>query len=93
MRENGFVELLIGNNLLQGNQVKLKSPLVVTKKKAVLKEGKLSSLYALEDGAAIHFKNDKLYKNISFVDDAKVFIVEKDIGEIKENVQKMYSLL
>ena len=58
-----------------------------------IKEDKLSSVYALEDGAAIHFKDDKPYKNISFIDDAKVFIVEKDIAEIKENVQKMYSLL
>ena len=58
-----------------------------------IKENKLSSVYALEDGAAIHFKDNEPYKNISFIEDAKVFKVKEDEGKITENVQKMYSLL
>ena len=50
-------------------------------------------MYALEDATAIHFKDNEPYKNISFMEDAKVFKVKEDEGKITENVQKMYSLL
>ena len=56
-------------------------------------EKRLSSVYAIEDGAAVHFKNDVAYKNISFIEDAKVFKVKGYQDMVKENVQKMYSLL
>ncbi len=57
-----------------------------------IKENKLSSVYALEDGAAIHFKDDKPYKNISFMEDAKVFVVDETNDVIKESVQRMHSI-
>jgi aminopeptidase N len=56
-------------------------------------EKRLSSVYAIEDGAAVHFKNDVAYKNISFIEDAKVFKVKGYQDMVKENAQKMYSLL
>ena len=58
-----------------------------------IKDKKLSSVYAIEDGAAIHFKDDTPYRNLSFFKDAKVLKVEEDNGIIKENIQKMNSLL
>ena len=58
-----------------------------------IKDKKLSSVYAIEDGAAIHFKDNAPYKNLSFFKDAKVLKVEEDNGIIKENIQKMNSLL
>ena len=53
---------------------------------------KLPSVYSIEDGAAIHFKDDKPYKNISFMKDAKVFVVDETNDVIKESVQRMHSI-
>ena len=53
---------------------------------------KISSVYSIEDGAAIHFKDGKPYKNISFMEDAKVFVVDAKNDVIKESVKKMHSL-
>ena len=50
-------------------------------------------MYAIEDGAAIHFKNENSYKNLSFIEGAKVFMVEENDGIIKEKAQQMNSLL
>ena len=50
-------------------------------------------MYSIEDGAAIHFKDDKPYKNISFIEDAKVFVVEEKNNSIIENVQTMHSII
>ena len=58
-----------------------------------IKDKKLSSVYAIEDGAAMHFKNDNPYKNLSFIKDSKVFMVEENGGVIKEKPQNMNSLL
>ena len=58
-----------------------------------IKDKKISSVYAIEDGAAMHFKNNNSYKNFSFIKDAKVFMVEENDGIIKEKEQKMNSLL
>jgi len=58
-----------------------------------IKDKKLLSVYAIEDGAAMHFKNDNPYKNLSFIKDSKVFMVEENGGVIKEKPQNMNSLL
>ena len=50
-------------------------------------------MYGFVDGAVIHFKDNEPYKDISFMENAKVFKVKEDEGKITENVQKMYSLL
>ena len=57
-----------------------------------IKDKKVPSVYSIEDGAAIHFKDDKPYKNISFMEDAKVFMVDETNDVIKESVQKMHSI-
>jgi len=54
---------------------------------------RVSSVYSIEDGAAIHFKDDKPYKNISFFEGAKVFVVEEKNNSIIENAQKMHSII
>ena len=58
-----------------------------------ISDKKESSVYSIEDGAAIHFKDDKPYKNISFFEGAKVFVVEEKNNSIIENAQKMHSII
>ena len=58
-----------------------------------IKDKKVSSVYSIEDGAAIHFKDGKPYKNISFMGNGKVFLVEEKNNLIKENAQKMHSII
>ena len=58
-----------------------------------ISDKKVSSVYSIEDGAAIHFKDDKPYKNISFIEDAKVFMVEEKNNSIIENAQTMHSII
>jgi aminopeptidase N len=53
---------------------------------------KIKSVYAIEDGAAIHFKDDAPYKNISFFKDSKVFFVDKQNSVVQEKPQKMVSI-
>ena len=53
---------------------------------------KIKSVYAIEDGAAIHFKDDAPYKNISFFKDSKVFFVDKQNSVVQEKPQKMISI-
>tara|TARA_B100001093_G_scaffold118663_1_gene111268 strand:+ start:242 stop:931 length:690 start_codon:yes stop_codon:yes gene_type:complete len=53
---------------------------------------KIKSVYAIEDGAAIHFVNDEPYKNISFLKDSKVFFVDKQNSIVHEKPQKMVSI-
>ena len=53
---------------------------------------KIKSVYAIEDGAAIHFVDDAPYKNISFFKDSKVFFVDKQNSIIQEKPQKMISI-
>ena len=58
-----------------------------------IRDNKVRSVYSIEDGSAIHFKDDKPYKNISFIEGAKVFVVEEKNNSIKENAQKMHSII
>lgn len=53
---------------------------------------KIKSVYAIEDGAAIHFVDDAPYKNISFFKNSKVFFVDKQNSIVQEKPQKMVSI-
>ena len=57
-----------------------------------IEQEKIKSVYAIEDGAAIHFVDDAPYKNISFFKDSKVFFVDKQNSIIQEKPQKMVSI-
>ena len=57
-----------------------------------IEHGKIKSVYAIEDGAAIHFVDDAPYKNLSFFKDSKVFFVDKKNSIIQEKPQKMVSI-
>ena len=54
-----------------------------------IEQEKLKSVYAIEDGAAIHFVDDAPYKNISFLENSKVFFVDKQNSIVQEKPQKM----
>ena len=57
-----------------------------------IEQEKIKSVYAIEDGAAIHFVDDAPYKNLSFFKDSKVFFVDKKNSIIQEKPQKMVSI-
>lgn len=50
-----------------------------------LNDNKLSSCLAIEDGAAVHYKNNKLETAVSFYEDKNAYHVLKDDGKIIEN--------
>jgi len=54
-----------------------------------LKDGKSKAGYALEDGSAIHLKNEKFYKGLSFFPNADAFYVSLGKNGIDENPLKM----
>ena len=58
----------------------------------VLDVAGVESFY-VENGTAYSFKDDKPYKNISFIQGAKVFVVEEKNNRIIENAQKMHSII
>jgi len=47
-----------------------------------IQDSKIDSCYASDDGAAIHFKDGKLYKSISFYKDAKSYIVKTNSDNV-----------
>ena len=57
-----------------------------------IEQEKIKSVYAIEDGAAIHFVDDAPYRNISFFKNSKVFFVDKQNSIIQEKPQKMVSI-
>ena len=57
-----------------------------------IEDEKIKSVYAIEDGAAIHFVDDAPYKNISFFKNSKVFFVDKQNSIVQEKPQKMVSI-
>ena len=56
----------------------------------MLKQGKCSSGWAIDGGAAIHFKNGKYYKSIQFYSDSYVHYVSIKNGVVKEDKKEMY---
>lgn len=57
-----------------------------------IEQENIKSVYAIEDGAAIHFVDDAPYKNISFFKNSKVFFVDKQNSIVQEKPQKMVSI-
>ena len=56
-----------------------------------IKTNKINSCYASDDGAAIHFKNGKIYKSISFYKNAKSYIVKSNANDeiIEEEIPEI----
>ena len=50
----------------------------------LIKSGKISDCYAVEDGAAIHFQNGKLRNSISFYKNSRSFLIKKIDKKIVE---------
>ena len=46
-----------------------------------IKDGKIDSCYASDDGAALHFINGELYKSVSFYRDAESYLIKLDSNE------------
>ena len=58
----------------------------------MISENKISSCYAIEDGAALHYKNSKLLTGISFYEGAKAFEISKSNETIIESPIQMTSI-
>jgi len=58
----------------------------------MLKQGKCGPGWAIDGGAAIHFKNGKYYKSIQFYSDSYVHYVSIKNGEVNEDKKEMYLL-
>ena len=56
----------------------------------MLKQGKCGPGWAIDGGAAIHFKNGKYYKSIQFYSDSYVHYVSIKNGVVKEDKKDMY---
>jgi dipeptidase E len=54
---------------------------------SMIESGKISSCLAVEDGAAIHYKDNKLLTSVSFYKNKKSYIVKKtESGIIEEEI-------
>lgn len=51
---------------------------------AMIEEGKIESCYAIEDGAAVHFKNESFDSVVSFMPEKTTYLVKKEGSEIQE---------
>jgi aminopeptidase N len=58
----------------------------------MLKQGKCGPGWAIDGGAAIHFKNGKYYKSIQFYSDSYVHYVSIKNGVVTEDKKEMYLL-
>ena len=56
----------------------------------MLKQGKCDPGWAIDGGAAIHFKNGKYYKSIQFYSDSYVHYVSIKNGVVNEDKKEMY---
>ena len=82
----GFLE---GNCCPHYNSEKERRPSVQN----FIEKRKLESIYAIDDGAAVHFINGEVHKNIRFFDDANVYLVDYKEDQIRHANQSMFSLL
>ena len=57
-----------------------------------IKGGKIKFTYAIEDGAAMHFIENKPFKNISFFKDSKVYNVKEKNGQIVDEPLDMTNI-
>ena len=56
----------------------------------MLKQGKCGPGWAIDGGAAVHFKNGKYYKSIQFYSDSYVHYVSIKNGVVNEDKKEMY---
>ena len=72
-----------GNNCPHYNCEKDRKPFVYSS----IKNNKMKSCCACEDGSALHFKNGKLFQAVSFYEEAKSYIISiKSDGNIYEEI-------
>ncbi len=57
-----------------------------------IKDGKIKSTYAIEDGAAMHFIDNNPFKNISFFKHSKVYNVKEKNGQIVDEPLEMTNI-
>ena len=55
----------------------------------MLKKGTAMSGYAIDGGAAIHFKNGKYYRSLQFYPESNVYHVSFNEGSVKEDLMDM----
>jgi len=56
----------------------------------MIKNKKINSCYAIEDGSALHYKNGKFFTSVSFYNNKKTFFVkDSDSGIIEEAVRSI----
>lgn len=55
-------------------------------------ENNINSCLAVEDGAAVHYKNNSIYRCISFYNNKNVYTVKKSDAKIIEIEHQMYSI-
>ena len=56
----------------------------------MIKNKKINSCYAIEDGSALHYKNGKFFTSVSFYNNKKTFFVkDSDSGIIEEAVKSI----
>ena len=58
----------------------------------MLKKGSSMPGYAIDGGAAVHFKNGKYYRSLQFYPDSNVYHVSCDNQTINENKMEMIKL-
>ena len=59
----------------------------------MLEEEKFESCFAIEDGAAVHFENEKLKHAVSFAKDKTAYLVKKEGEKVIEENIKTHSIL
>ena len=60
---------------------------------AMLEQDKIESCYAIEDGAAVHFKNEVFDTALGFMKDKTAYLVSKENDKITEKNLKTQSLI
>ncbi len=55
----------------------------------MLSKGTAISGYAIDGGAAIHFKNGKYYRSLQFYPESNVYHVSFNEGSVKEDLMDM----
>ncbi len=56
-------------------------------------DSQVESCLSIEDGAAVHYKNNVIYKSISFYKDKNVYDVTSTNGKISETKHQIYSIV
>jgi hypothetical protein len=53
----------------------------------MISSNKINSCYASDDGAALHFKNEEVFKSVNFYKNANSYLISKNLdNEIIEEI-------